>query len=108
MSELVKAISDEQFEQEVVNSDVPVLVDFWAPWCGPCKSMLPVVENVAKEMAGQLKVVKIDINENSEVANANNVRSIPNFIIYKGGVKREQFVGARDKSDLMSIIKSIL
>jgi thioredoxin 1 len=105
---MLKEITDDEFQKEVIESDLPVLVDFWAPWCGPCKAMAPILEAIAKEMANKLKIVKVDITNNSQFAGINNVRSIPNFVLYKGGKKCEQFIGARDKSELLTIIKDAL
>ena len=108
MSELLKEITDEQFTQEVVESQIPVLVDFWAPWCQPCKAMMPVLEDVAKEFDGKLKIVKVNIDSDTAFAAENNVRSIPNFVIYKNGKKCEQFVGSKSKNDLIKLIEGVL
>ncbi len=88
-------ITDADFESEVLKSEIPVLVDFWAPWCGPCKSMLPVVEKVAETYEGKVKVVKVNVDENSEVPGKYGVMSIPTFLIFKGGESVGNFVGVR-------------
>ncbi|MDR2338515.1 MAG: thioredoxin [Deltaproteobacteria bacterium] len=108
MSKKLKEITDAQFQKEVIEANLPVLVDFWAPWCGPCKAMAPILENLAEEMADKLKIVKVDITTNQQFATANNVRSIPNFVLYKNGAKCEQFIGAKDKSELLKIINAAL
>ena len=108
MSKLLKEITDQQFTQEVVESKIPVLVDFWAPWCQPCKSMAPILEDVAKELGDKVKIVKVNIDDNSTFAAENNVRSIPNFVIYKNGSKVEQFVGTKSKNELIKLIENVL
>ena len=108
MSELLKEITDDQFTQEVIESPIPVLVDFWAPWCQPCKSMMPVLEDVAKELGDKIKIVKVNIDNNSVFAGENNVRSIPNFVVYKNGAKCDQFVGSKSKGELIKLIEGVL
>jgi len=100
LAHMSQAISDAEFESEVLKSDVPVMVDFWAPWCGPCRAMLPVVEELEKEYEGKVKIMKINVDENSMVPSMYNVMSIPTFIIFKGGKVATQFVGARSKADM--------
>ena len=95
-----KPITDSEFESEVLKSDVPVLVDFWAPWCGPCKAMNPILEEVAAEYEGKVKVVKMNVDENSDTPNKFNVLSIPTFIIFKKGEAVGSFIGARPKEDV--------
>lgn len=94
-------LNSENFEKEVLNSEQPVLVDFYADWCGPCKMMAPVVEELAGELQGKAKVGKINIDENQELAIEYNVMSIPTLIIFKDGKEFKRFVGARDKNELL-------
>lgn len=101
-------IMDADFDAEVIKSDIPVLIDFWAPWCGPCKTMLPVMDELEKEYAGKVKLVKMNVDENPDVPNSHNVMSIPTFIIYKGGKVASQFVGARSKTDMQKELDAIL
>ncbi len=101
-------VSDGNFEEEVINSDIPVLVDFWAPWCGPCKTIAPVVEELAAEYGGRLKVAKVNVDDNKEAAMKYNVRGIPNLILFKGGESQDQIVGAVAKQDLINAINKIV
>lgn len=94
-------VSDSNFESEVLKSNVPVLVDFWATWCGPCKMIAPVVEEIAKEYAGKVKVVKVDVDSNPETSMKFSIRSIPTIMIFKGGKVVEQLIGAMPKKNLM-------
>jgi len=105
---VVNEVNDSNFETEVLNSDVPVLVDFWAPWCGPCKTIAPVVEELAKEYGDKLKVVKINVDDNKEAATRYNVRGIPNLILFKDGQSQEQIVGAVAKQELISAIDKVV
>jgi thioredoxin 1 len=107
MSKLVVDTSDGNFEQEVIKSGVPVLVDFWAPWCGPCKSIAPMIEEIANEYEGKLKVVKVNVDQNGEWAGKYNVRGIPNLILFKGGQVQDQIVGAITKEELVSKISKV-
>lgn len=102
MSEVT--ITKENFEQEVLNSDVPVLVDFWATWCGPCKMMSPVVAQIAEEQAGKVKVGKINIDEEQELAVKYNVMSIPSFMVFQNGQVIESSVGAQPKAALEKML----
>lgn len=90
-------VTDSTFEAEVLKSEIPVLVDFWAPWCGPCKSMLPVIEEVAKDYEGKVKVVKVNVDENTETPQQYSVMSIPSFFAFKGGEVVANFVGVKTK-----------
>ncbi|MBI3580050.1 MAG: thioredoxin [Ignavibacteriales bacterium] len=93
-------VTDNNFQAEVLKSDKPVLVDFWAEWCGPCKMVAPVVEELAKEYDGKLKVGKMDVDSNQATSMQFGIRSIPTLLIFKGGVVVDQIVGAVPKSKL--------
>lgn len=93
-------VSDDTFDEEVVNSDVPVLVDFWAEWCAPCKMIAPIVEQLADEYDGKVKVAKLDVDSNPKVAMTFGIRSIPTLLIFKGGSPVDQVVGAVPKAVL--------
>jgi thioredoxin 1 len=94
-------LTDANFNQEVIKSDKPVLVDFWAVWCGPCKMVAPVVEEIANEYNGKLKVGKLDVDSNPEVSMQFGIRSIPTLLIFKGGKVVEQIIGAVPKRNLL-------
>lgn len=104
----VSDITDSSFEKDVKQSEIPVLVDFWAPWCGPCKSIAPVLVDIAQEYSGRLKVVKMNVDENNKTPAEYQVRGIPNLVIFKGGQVVEQIVGAVPKDQLVSAISKIL
>ncbi len=108
MSEHIKHVSDATFDSEVIQSDVPVLVDYWAEWCGPCKMIAPVLEDVAKSYAGRLTVAKLDIDANPAVTTKYGIRGIPTLILFKGGEARAQKVGALSKSQLTAFVDSHL
>jgi thioredoxin 1 len=96
--------SDASWEQEVLNSDVPVLVDFWAEWCGPCRMMAPTVDAVAQDYKGRVKVGKLNVDENNSTAMRYNIRGIPTLLLFKGGKIVEQKVGAVGKSDVVKML----
>lgn len=106
MSDHIAHVDDDAFEAEVISSDLPVLVDFFAEWCGPCKALGPVVEEVAKAYAGKVKVVKVNVDDSPESARKYGVRSIPTLMIFKDGEAGEPRVGALTKSQLMNFIDS--
>jgi len=96
--------NDSTFDSEVINSDVPVLVDFWAEWCGPCRMMAPTIETVANEYAGKVKVGKIDVDANGQTAMRYNIRGIPTLLLFKDGRVVEQKVGAVGKSEVQKML----
>ena len=102
------AVSDASFEQDVLKSDVPVLVDFWAPWCGPCRMVAPIVDEIAKEFDGKIKVFKLNTDENPNVASQFGIRSIPTLMVFKDGHKVDTVVGAVPKTTLSSTISKYL
>lgn len=97
-------ITSKNFEEEVLKSDLPVLVDFWASWCGPCKMMTPVVEQIAKDMDGKAKVCKVNIDEEQNLAMEYGIMSIPTFLIFKDGKVVNSAVGVRDKQELIDLL----
>ncbi len=104
----ITQVGDDNFEAEVIRSELPVLIDFWAPWCGPCKSIAPVIEELAGEYEGRLKVTKLNVDDNPVTPSRYGVRGIPNLIILKGGVVKEQIVGAVPKLRLVQAIENAL
>jgi thioredoxin 1 len=106
MSDLIHHVTDDTFEPEVLKSDLPVLVDYWAEWCGPCKAIAPVLEEVAKEYDGKLKVAKVDVDSNTEVPKKFNIRGIPTLMLFKNGAVEATKVGALTKSQLTAFLDS--
>jgi thioredoxin 1 len=106
MSENIKYITDTSFEADVLKSDTPVLVDFWAEWCGPCKAIAPILEEIAKEYDGRLRIAKMDVDANQAVPAKFGIRGIPTLILFKNGVAHAQKVGAMAKGQLTSFIES--
>lgn len=100
--------TEDNFNQEVLQSDKPVLVDFWATWCGPCRMIAPIIDQIATEMAGQVKVGKVDVDENNGLASTYGVRSIPTLVIVKGGQVVDTIVGATSKEAIVQKLKSQL
>jgi thioredoxin 1 len=98
-------VSDDTFEKEVLQSSQPVLVDFYADWCGPCRAIAPIVEEIARELSDRLKVVKLDVDQNPETAMQYGVQSIPTLIIFKNGKEVERLIGYMSKAKLMSKIE---
>lgn len=107
-SENVMAFTDANFDREVIQSEIPVLVDFWATWCAPCKAIAPLVDATADEYVGKVKVGKVNVDENQATPAKFNVRGIPTLILFKGGVVVEQIVGAVPKSQLDAMIAKAL
>lgn len=101
-------VTDASFKQDVLESDVPVLVDFWAPWCGPCRMVAPVVDEIAQQYEGQVKVVKLNTDENPNVASQYGIRSIPTLMIFKGGQRVDMVVGAVPKTTLANTLEKYL
>ncbi|KGF71468.1 thioredoxin [Neosynechococcus sphagnicola sy1] len=101
-------VTDSTFKQEVLESEIPVLVDFWAPWCGPCRMVAPVVDEIAQQYDGQVKVVKVNTDDNPSVASQYGIRSIPTLMIFKGGQRVDMVVGAVPKSTLASTLEKYL
>jgi thioredoxin 1 len=99
------AVTEQTFDNEVLKSQVPVLVDFWAAWCGPCRAIAPTVEELASEYAGKLKVVKVDVDENQDVSMRYGVQSIPTLLVFKDGQMVERLVGAYPKAAILSKVK---
>jgi len=104
LSDDITHITDSSFEQDVLNSDQPVLVDYWAEWCGPCKSIAPVLDEIASEYVGKLKIAKLNIDENPGTPPKYGVRGIPTLMIFKGGEVQATKVGALSKSQLTAFI----
>jgi len=108
MSESVVQVTDATFDAEVLKSSIPVLVDFWAAWCGPCKMVAPVVEEVAKQYEGKVKVAKVDVDANQRIASQLAIRSIPSLYIFKGGKVVEAIVGSVPKHHIVSALDGVL
>ncbi len=104
----ITEITDATFDSEVLASDVPVLVDFWAPWCGPCRAIAPLLEELAAEYEGRAKIVKINVDDNTASAAKFGIRSIPNLILFKEGQVAEQIVGAVPKTRLAEALDAVV
>ena len=104
---MAQEVNDTNFEQEVLKSDIPVLVDFWAPWCGPCRALAPVIDQLSGELAGKVKIVKLNTDENPNSAITYRINSIPNMIIFKEGKPVDQIIGAVDKSRILDTLAKL-
>lgn len=100
MSDKIANLTTDSFNSTVTNSTVPVLVDFWAPWCGPCKAIGPILEELATELDGRVKITKVNVDENEAVSAQYGIRAIPTMLLFKGGQVAEQFVGMMPKATL--------
>jgi len=107
MAENVLQVTDDKFEEEILKSQLPALVDFWASWCGPCRAIAPVVEELAQEYAGKVKVAKLNVDENPKTPGQYGIRAIPTLIIFKDGKVADQITGAVSKSHLEAVLKKV-
>jgi len=108
MSDKIVHVSDSTFDEEVLNSDIPVLVDFWAEWCGPCKMIAPVLDEIADEYEGKLKICKVDVDSNPEIPPKFGIRGIPTLIVFKGGNVEATKVGALSKTQLSEFVQEVV
>ena len=108
MSEKIETLTDATFDENVKGSDVPVLVDFWAEWCGPCKMITPVLEEIAAEQAGKIRIAKLNIDDNLDVTRRFDVMSIPTLILFKDGEPKARLIGAKPKGALLEELSPYL
>ena len=108
MAENLIEFTDDNFDTEVLKSHLPVLVDFWAEWCGPCKMIAPIVEEIASDYAGKVKVGKVNVDFNNQVAMQYGIRGIPALLVFKGGAVANQIVGAVPKNDITQILDEVI
>jgi len=105
MAEIIN-LNEQSFKEAIEKSSAPVLVDFWAPWCGPCKAIAPILEELATELDGQVQITKVNVDDNSAIAAEYNIRAIPTLLLFKGGELADQFVGMVSKDDLKSKVQA--
>ncbi|MBF0551811.1 MAG: thioredoxin [Deltaproteobacteria bacterium] len=108
MADALLHVNDDNFDAEILKSNLPSLVDFWAAWCGPCRAIAPVVEELAKEYANKIKIAKLNVDENPKTAGQYGIRAIPTLILYKGGQIAEQITGAVSKAQIENAIKKVI
>src|SRR5881394_1116965 len=108
MSEHVKEVSDSSFENDVLKSDQPVLVDFWAAWCAPCRMLAPTVEAISEQYSGKAKVTKLNVDDNSGVSSKFGIKGIPTLIVFKDGAEKERIVGVTSKEAIAQVIDRYL
>ena len=108
MAENLIEFTDDNFDTEVLKSNLPVLVDFWAEWCGPCKMITPIIEEIASDYAGKVKVGKVNVDFNNQVAMQYGIRGIPALLVFKGGAVANQIVGAVPKNDITQILDAVI
>jgi thioredoxin 1 len=104
----IQQVGDDNFDAEVIRAQLPVLIDFWAPWCGPCRAIAPLVEELAEQYQGRLKVAKMNVDENPATPSRYGVRGIPNLLLIKDGTVKDQIVGAVPKAKLVDAIEKVL
>jgi thioredoxin len=104
----IQQVGDDNFDAEVIHAQLPVLIDFWAPWCGPCRAIAPLVEELAQQYEGKLKVAKMNVDENPATPSRYGVRGIPNLLLIKDGTVKDQIVGAVPKAKLVDAIEKVL
>ena len=104
----IETIAQDVFDELVIGSDIPVLVDMWATWCGPCKAMMPALEDLAREYAGEVRIVKVDIDESPLVAQRYGVQSVPTFLLIQGGEVKSRFIGGQTRSKIAAILDAQL
>ena len=107
-SEAILELNDSSFDTEVINSDKPVLVDFWAPWCGPCKALGPVIDEISNDFVDKVKVGKVNVDENPEISMKFGIRSIPTLMVFKNGEVQDQIIGAVPKSEIEKALEKVV